>query len=478
MIKYLTNAQMRAADRYTMETLKHSSLSLMERAGGAIAEHTAAAASKNAKILVVCGGGNNGGDGYVCARLLLSRGYDVKVWDVSEGKYSPDCTAVKKLYAGGYDDGVDSCDIIVDCIFGTGLCRKVEGKAANVIRAVNASGAYVISADIPSGINGDNGLVEGVAVKADITVAIAQYKFGHILGDGVDYCGKVVPADIGIEPVEDCAVSFEDCDVAKLFPPKNRNSNKGTFGSACLVAGSKKYPGAAALCIAGALRSGCGYVKSCVPEQLKYPLAANFPQAVYLESPDFESTAMAVGCGLGCGIETYELVSNILKNYRGKLILDADGLNALARYGVDVLKDAACRVIVTPHIKEFSRISGLSAEEVLSDPVGHACQFSQKYHVDVLLKSTMSVITDGKNVIINTKGCPALAKGGSGDMLAGLLCGTAARGLDLLKSAVCSTYLLGRAAEIASLCYTEYCVTALDIANKLPQALKEILLSK
>lgn len=471
MQKFLTNAQMRAADSYTINTLGVPSLTLMERAGGAIAGYAKQAAEGGKKVVVVCGGGNNGGDGYVCARLLNEWNIAVSVFDASNGKYSPDCAAQRAVYKGAYTQNVAS-DVIVDCIFGTGLCRTVEGRYADIINAINQSGAYVISADIPSGLNGDNGLALGTAVRADLTVAVAQYKLGHVLGDGPDYCGAVVRADIGISAAEDCAYAMDDSEIAPFFPQRKHNSHKGTYGSACLVAGSQQYPGAAALCLSTALRSGCGYVKLCADDGVKIALAAAYPQAIYLSAPDYSSSALAVGPGCGDGV--LPVLKDIFANYGGKLIIDADGLNAIARVGANILKSAKAQILITPHAKEFSRLTGLSVNDILADPAGYARKFAKENKVIVLLKGAATVITDGDRVVLNLRGSTALAKGGSGDMLTGFICGTAARGVDLFDAAVCSAYVLGCAAEGVSSQKTDYCGCAQDIIAELPNAIKNI----
>ncbi len=477
MQKFLSNFQMRSADEYTIKTLGVPSLELMERAGTAIADHVGEvvkALSRSSKICVVCGGGNNGGDGYVCARVLMERGYSVKVYDISDGIYSPDCTHMRSLYGGAYARKI-SGGVIVDCIFGTGLSRSVEGKYAEAIEKINGSNALVVSADIPSGLNGDNGKAMGVAVSANMTVAIAQYKLGHVLGDGPDYCGATVKADIGIAAPEDAAVALEDEEIATFYPQRPRNSHKGTYGSACIVAGNAKYPGAAALSLSTALRSGCGYVKLVAEEGVKNSLVAAYPQVIYLSAPDLSSSAIAVGPGCGKSRELYDLLCNLLKNYSGNLIIDADGLNVLSEYGTEILKGAKCKVLITPHAKEFSRLTKLSVEQILIDPVKHAKEFAKSYGVNVLLKGAATVITDGQRTFLNLRGSTALAKGGSGDMLTGLICGTAARGVELIYAAVCASYTLGCAAERVSAEFTDYCATAEEIVAELPKIIKNFM---
>lgn len=476
MERLLSNREMRAADAYTIGALGVSSEALMGRAGRAIALETAKAAKELGikDILVVCGAGNNGGDGYVCASDLLRRGIAVEVFALG-GTLSADCSREKSRYSGGYADTIsDSAEIIVDCIFGTGLSRDVEGEFAEAISKINACGAFVISADIPSGINGDNGLVCGCAVKADLTVAVAELKAGFYLSDGPDHCGKVVVKDIGITlPDQKVQYIFENSDISILYPKRKRNSNKGTYGTAQLVAGSKIYKGAAALSLQTALQSGCGYVKLCAPAEVADVLAPRFPQVIYNSEPDQTADCIAVGMGCSVSEELYELIKGLLQTYGGTLLIDADGLNSLARYGVGVLKSKKNRtVILTPHIKEFSRLTGKKVQYILQNPIKTAEEFASEYGVTLLLKSSSSVLSDGARTAILHRGNSALAKGGSGDMLSGLAAGNVARGLSAFEAVACASYVVGVSAELSSRQKTEYCVTAKDIIKNLHVAVK------
>lgn len=469
-----TAAQMRAADSYTIETLGTPSEELMRRAGECIAEEVASVAAAGDKILVVCGTGNNGGDGYVCARNLLSRGLDAGVLAL-EGTLSADCERERARYTGQFLQDVEG-DIIVDCIFGTGLSRAVEGRAAEVIEAINACaarGALVVAADIPSGLSGDSGKVLGTAVRAAKTVAIGGGKTGFYLSDGLDYCGEIVVKDIGISSNEgNLPVIYEEEDVAALYPPRPRNSHKGTFGTACLVCGSAQYTGSAVLAVAAALRSGCGYVKAVCPEEVRAAISPNYPQTVFSPQCDLNSAAIAIGMGCGISRSLHEHIASLLAEYGGTLIIDADGLNSLAAHGTDILLQKSCNVILTPHVKEFSRLSGIKVADVLADPVACAQEFSNEYNVVTVLKGAGTVITDGKSTVINVRGSSALAKAGSGDMLAGYMAGSIARGLSPMDGAICAAYTLGAAAELAADEVTGYCATFADILNKIPAAVK------
>lgn len=468
----LTNGEMRRADEATIAGGVSSEI-LMHRAGQAIAEEIEkCAAERRARdILFVCGTGNNGGDGYVAAGILKGRGYNVAVY-AAEGRLSADCQREKKRYDGRYSQHICG-DIIVDCIFGTGLCREVTGEYAELIDAVNSSGAFVVAADIPSGINGDNGLIMGRAVRADLTVAVAYPKLGHRLADGIDCCGRLVVRDIGIAEVGHSACVAEDDDIRAFFPPRKRNSHKGTYGH-CQAVGGRAYQGALALSLASALTGGCGYVSAVVDERLKYALVGQYPQVIYSAKTDLSADCIVFGMGMGCDDSTYSDLTRLLLDYDGKLIIDADGINALAKYGADALRSANCQVLLTPHIKEFSRILGRTVGQVLADPVGEAAAFAREYNVTVHLKSAVTLTTDGNRTVMVDRGSSALARAGSGDMLSGLIASGAARGLTPFDAAVCGQYILGRAAEITSEEVGDYCATSQDIIKNIKTVVKNL----
>ncbi len=265
-----------------------------------------------------------------------------------------------------------------------------------------------------------------------------------------------------------------DGDVKKFYPERVRNTNKGDYGSANLIAGSKRYPGAAALAVSSALRSGCGYVKLTCDESVKLALAARYPSVIFSDEIDYRSQAIAIGMGSGVSKELYEQIGNITQKFTGILIIDADGLNSIAQYGTDVLFGSKCRIILTPHPKEFSRLLNKGIDEILEKPILKSEEFAKKYKVTLLLKGAFSIVTDGYETVIITRGSTALAKGGSGDMLSGYMAGSAARGLSAFDSAVCSAYTLGVSAEISSEQKTDYCATSQDILNNLHFAVKRL----
>ncbi|MCD8205250.1 MAG: NAD(P)H-hydrate dehydratase [Clostridia bacterium] len=478
-MKYLLrNDQMRAADMATQRK-GVSGETLMKRGGEALAYEVMAACDlvmRSRDVLFVCGTGNNGGDGYVAARLMMERGYNVSVYAL-EGDPSSDNAREKERYKGPYVRRFDVAKVIVDCIFGTGLSREVLDHYRYAIEAINHSGAYVVSCDIPSGLNGDNGMALGVAVKADRTVCIAGLKLGYYLHDGLDLCGEIAFKDIGIELTEFTALLAENSDVAKFFLQRPRNNHKGNFGTACIW-GGQSYPGAATLAFSAAMMTGVGYVKFALEDRSPDAYAPAYPQIIYTKEPDMNAQALAFGMGTGVSDKTKDELKYLLSNYTGKLIIDADGVKMIAEMGLDILKDTKAKILLTPHLQEFSTLSGHSIDEIRSNPTKIVYGFARMCGVSVILKSSSAVISNGQRTIICSRGDSALAKAGSGDMLAGYICGLAARGLDLVDAAMCAHYLFGVAAEFAAQEFTAYCCTSKDLMNNIPKAIKSLFEGK
>ena len=473
-----SNQQMRLADAQTI-TNGTPSLELMERAGAALADAVSRAMKKTGTgdAIFVCGGGNNGGDGFVAAQILKERGEDVAVLCIAR-KFSSDCNVVRARYDGVTYERIPRrrYGVVVDCLFGTGLTRPVEGENALLIDFIN-QGEYVIACDLPSGLM-EGGIAGEACVHADETVTMGLVKQALLLSDGADCAGEIRRAEIGIESAERGAQIWEESDVKKYFPQRKSNSNKGTYGTASIVA-CGSYSGATVLAARACLKSGAGYTKLWVDSQM-YPYVVGFMPSVVtrvfcgIDDDVLSSDAIAVGMGAGVSDVLYDYLGQLLERYTGTLVLDADALNTIAKYGVEILKEKACNVVITPHPKEFSRLTSLPVREVLSHAVDVAKQFAKDYRLTVVLKNNRSVITNGERVAINTTGSPTLAKGGSGDVLAGLLCGTCARNVAPFEAGCVSSYLLGRAGEIVAKRMGEYSPDATNVIDALSDAIVSV----
>ncbi len=482
---------MRKADGEAVEK-GTPSLELMERAGKALAEHTRRIMKEKnfSDVLFVCGGGNNGGDGFVAARILDGQDVDIAVLCLA-GKFSHDCAANAKRYKGELFGRIPRrrYAFIVDCILGTGVKSHPTGEAEELINFINNSGAYVLSCDLPSGLS-ENGVALFPCVKAAETLTVGGMKNALLLADGADVAGKISVADIGLNLCGGAEV-WESGDVKTLFPPKKSHSNKGNFGSAAILATCNTL-GAPLLAAGAALKSGAGYtdiyMTSCsvpcedgaklasfqaVDELHRVLCAAKYPACrfTFYDGEPIFADAVAFGMGAGVGEGTRTILSELLSTYKGTLVLDADALNTLALFGKEPLKARQCKVIVTPHIKEFARLADKTVEEVLIKSVELAEGFATEYGVTVVLKNNRTIVTDGTRTAIMTAGSPALSKGGSGDALAGLLAGTCARGVSPFEAACASCFLLGRAGELAEEKFGQYASNASDVIDLLPQAM-------
>ncbi len=495
----LTNEQMRKADEYTIGTLGTDMHTLMERAGEALADRAKTLVEKRGgRVLVVSGGGNNGGDGFVCARILRNGGYAVDALCLAE-RLSEGCKWAMDGYlasGGKLGDSFPENEyaLVIDCLLGTGFRGALSAPFTQAIERINgykAQGAKVLSADIPSGVNGNNGRVETVAVHADATVCFGEYKAGVLLGNGIDCAGVLSRADIGIVlPQGNYAQADEEGELKASLPTRKRYSHKGTYGAAAIVAGSAQYTGAAYLAMRACLRSGVGYTALFTPhdllphyflrapEALLKPLCAGskmtFQKGVFTHLLAYP--AVAYGMGLGNSEEVAKGAQFLLKNYTGKLILDASALDALAEYTKveKLFQSKKCDVLLTPHAKEFSRLTGETIKEILEQGMYAPVAFARSIGANIYLKNAVSVLTDGEKLFLNARGNDGLAKAGSGDVLSGVIAGLCAQGLSTLNGARLGGYLVARAAELATEGQSTRAVLASDVIENLGRAFAEL----
>ena len=493
MKELLSISQVRTLDR--KEGKKDDPLFLMEKA--ALGAYKAL--KKNLHFhsaLVVCGGGNNGGDGLALSRLLFEGGYQVQTVLLAGPRSLENLLEEKRLpFKTLTELPSGSFDVIVDAIYGIGFHQPMDDETARLIESLNASKAYKVSLDLPSGLQGDNGLGK-ISFKADLTLTFGAYKSGLFLNDGLDVTGKIVMVPLYNEKTEGIMKTIEKSDLKKLIKKRNRNTNKGDYLSFTVLGGSLDYLGAPFLAysaLAG-LRMGAGYARLAVPKET-YPFyALKAPQAILEQMPSkdghlvFEesylkhlcdkSAAIAFGMGAINNEETYQIACYLVRNFSGLLILDADALNALSAHGLSVLKETRPgQLILTPHLKEFSRLCGKEVEEIEGESISLAADFASSYHLTLILKSASSIITDGQESYLNISGNSGLAKGGSGDLLCGIIVGLSyllKDGLSSLDLCKIASFLLGRTAEIFALKFPQRSLLAEDIIALLPYALKEI----
>ncbi len=496
-MKYiLSPKQMQEIEQYTFEGGSND-LMLMENAGTQIYSIIAKRFDSSNKVLIVAGGGGNGGDAFVVARLLAEHCYNVEVLFFPKTT-SFNCLVQKQKYLGKMVNDInDDYDVIVDGLLGIGINSKLNNEYCELIEKINHfNKPFVISIDISSGINSQNGISLGAHINSDLTIAIQNTKYGHYLNDGLDSYKELSIIDINCIYPKDYLLStvkiFEKNDYKHFFKKRLNNSHKGSYGRVAIIAGSKEYIGASVVS-ANAMASllvGSGYATMAIPRSLYNIYALKNLETTYFLLDDndgnivcnseeilklLNNDIIVIGMGLGVSEQIYEILKIILKNYDKRLIIDADALNALAIYGLDILKDKKCEVIITPHIKEFSRLTKKNVEAVMNDGITLSKIFADEYNVCVVLKSSTTIISYQEEVYFNVVGTPALAKAGSGDVLAGILGGIwSSQNLTPISTAILATYILGRSGELAAADKTEYCVLSSDIISQIPEVIKEI----
>ncbi|MBQ7335033.1 MAG: NAD(P)H-hydrate dehydratase [Clostridia bacterium] len=451
------------------------------------------------KVAIVCGSGNNAGDGYVLALLLQEHHIPCTLVLLSErfsddGRYYYDLCMEKGVEICTYTSVFSFSEYreIVDCIFGTGFRGAVEGAAAEVIEKINQSKKEVISADINSGLNGDSGMTFG-CVRSDLTVSVGRYKTGHFLNRAKDSIGALCNVEIGIDFPEADTFLLEAKDCSAVLAPRTHFSHKGTYGYVTVLGGCVEYSGAVKLAnlSASALRAGCGVAQLAVPSAIVSSVAPYLLESTLLPIPSDENghmtfspqlldtiltrqAAVAVGMGWGSALANAEILSYLLQCGKLSLVIDADGLNTLSQMDLSLLKNTACRVVLTPHLKEFERLSKIPIAKIEQDPIRYAKAFAKEYGVCLLLKGTCTVVTDGAQTLLVDRGCAGMATAGSGDVLSGILVGLLGYQPVCPLTVACGAYLAGRAGELAEQAANSISMIASDTVAHIVTAISEI----
>ncbi len=524
-MKLLTSSQMREIDRYAIDVHGVPSTLLMTNA----AQHVAEAAlemvrgsleATSVNAAVFCGSGNNGGDGIAAASFLKKKGLNVRVFLTgSREKMTPDTLEMERRFneLGGvveaFSGAVDAeyyvnhCNVIIDAIFGVGLNSDLRGASLDAVRLINASNAPVVAADIPSGVETNTGRILGDAVNADVSITFAFAKPGHFIEPGCACCGDVRVVDIGI-PRELTDNAETNCYAVTAgditLPHRRKVTHKGDYGRNLIVAGSVGFSGAPVLAAKAASITGAGLVSLGVPEAI-YQIAAlkcneemPFPLpctaegslgglAVYAILDRLKNADVCLlGPGLGRSQSVDEVIYAVIKNSGVPLILDADGINAVAG-NIDILDEAKCPVILTPHAGEFKRLTANISTGTANISTG-GCDVSDGSRLDaarrfairhgcvLVLKGhrTITALPDGV-VYINTTGGPAMAKGGTGDVLAGMITSLVGQRFPLKDAVLAAVWLHGLAGDMCAALCGEYSVTASSIIRMLPEAIKSVI---
>jgi len=511
VLPVFTAAEMRALDARAIRELDIPGPRLMDNAGTAAAALIARwlAPIRGKAVVVVCGKGNNGGDGFVVARRLKARGAAVRVFLVGRrAEVRGDAADALGRWRGRVEEveepsglarALGGADVIVDALLGTGVSGAARGPVAAAIEAINRAGAGgvpVVALDLPSGLDSDRGALLGPTVKAWRTVTFAGLKRSLLLAPAAGQAGAVEIGDIGV-PAEAARRGIttwrlEIADVRPSFPPRDLDAHKGRFGHLLVVAGSLGKTGAAVLAGRAALRSGVGLCTLAAPASQQPIVAAQAPeymtealpetaaQSLSLEAKDRlrelarRMDAVAIGPGLSLDPETQELARGLIRDLEQPMVVDADALSALAGH-LDLLRHAAGPRVLTPHPGEMARMLGTTIEAVQADRIELARTFAREHGVAIALKGAHTVIggPDG-HVAINPTGNPGMAKGGSGDVLTGIVGALLAREIEPAAALRAGCYLHGLAGDVAARERGEYAMLASDIIESLPAALRAL----
>jgi len=517
-MRVLSAAEMQACDRVTTEQYGVASVDLMGSAAGAVAGFAQEAYPRARRVTVLCGRGNNGGDGMMAARLLAAAGLDVTTlllgapenlgpdvvtaWGELLASAAPGTVHVVETAAelAAHDKALQA-DLILDAVVGTGFKPPLKGLAAAALEWVKGSGAPVLAVDLPSGWATDStaALAEGPVFPADAVITFTAPKVAHAFGQltrGWDQAVVVAP----IGSPEEAIVSTQGLRWAgsameMVKAPRGAGANKGNFGHVLVVGGSVGHSGAPAMAALSALRSGAGLVTAAVPEAvlplvagvqpelMTWPLKAGPLGGIGAENLNAESLAvlmagksvLAIGPGIGQSGETVKFVTGLLAATKIPAVIDADALNILAAKPVLLGKLAKGRtVVLTPHPGEMARLAGITIPEVQANRLKVARGFAERFGVTLVLKGARTLIAhpDGQ-VAVNTTGNPGMAKGGSGDLLTGLVAGLLAQyPADAARAVEAAVYLHGLAADMAVRLGDEHTLLATDSLQQLSQAFR------
>jgi len=440
------------------------------------------------KVIIFTGKGQNAGDGFAIARRLYVKNINVEVITLAPeasltGAAALNFGALKRLGVTirEFSKDIDlSCCVIVDCIFGTGIKGRVEGTFKEAVEAINSSTAYVISADIPSGISADTGEVLGCAVRADKTITYGFLKAGLFSPLSADYVGEIVLDDVSIPENADILSDVKTFLITEndvYFPKSSKAAHKGSNGKVIIAGGSEGMCGAVFMAADSAAKVGAGLV-TCGTKKSLLPV---FMSKLYtgmctdIEKVDFSAyDTVLIGNGMGSDEKNLTILEKAIRETEKNLIIDADGLNLLSK-NISLLKEKKCNIFLTPHPLEFSRLCSTPTDEVLKNRVNLAKEFSKEYGVYLILKSSHTVVAlpDG-NAYINSTGNEGMAKGGSGDVLAGMLAGMVHKYPSPEVAAVSAVYLHSLAGDIAAENIGKTSMTAKDIIDSIPDAINFI----
>ena len=491
-MKAVTKELMQLLDKGTQRNIP--AIELMEKAGLEMSK-TILRHYNPENVLLILGTGANAGDALVVGRYLLEKNINVFAYKINEIKNKEALINLSK-FKGKFINDLDfnDYDLIIDGLFGIGLNRDLDNNYVDLINKINHSNKKVISLDIPSGIDASTGFSYKAFIKSDLCISVEYHKTGLFLNDGLDSYKNLELVNIGINKTNDLINIIELNDFKNIFPNRLRNTNKGSYGKASIIASSTNYPGASKISYnaLASFKMGVGFQNLFVPKSVYNIYAISNPEIIVNQLDEIaghikfnqedldliirRSDSIAIGMGMTISNDLYSSIKYLLNNYDKRLLIDADGLNTISKYGIDILKNKKCDVILTPHLKEFSRLINMPIDEIQKDIFNISKNFAKEYNVILVLKSSSTIITNGNSLSIQIEGNTALAKAGSGDSLSGLICGLLAylKNENTYKISMLGSYILGMSAKLLENKKEVECITISEIINNFDEVFKLI----
>jgi ADP-dependent NAD(P)H-hydrate dehydratase / NAD(P)H-hydrate epimerase len=500
-MQILNAAQTRAWDEYTMQHEPVASLDLMERAAGTCYQWLMRNGFQGKRFVIFCGKGNNGGDGLALARLLNQSKHSVTVYILEFGHLGTEDfqanlaalhetnTDVKFISAAETIPTIDPNEIIIDALFGSGLSRPLEGLTALLVKRLNHSRNTIISIDIPSGLYVDRPTGSNTVIKAKHTLSFQSQKLAFLVGENAPYFGEVHILDIGLHPqfieqsISTSSFTWVDKDFASsLYRPRKKFSHKGHYGHAAIISGSKGMMGATILCTRGCIRAGAGKVTAHIPSCGHTILQTSIPEAMckietgddYLKEISSFEKYNTIGIGPGIGLHEHfdKQLESLFDQFRKPIVIDADALTILSQNSA-LFKRIPPLSILTPHPKEWERLFGNTTNEF--EAIERTILKSKEFNIIIVLKGHNTLVaTPAGRTYINSSGNPGLAKGGSGDVLTGIITGLLAQGYEPEHAAILGVFLHGYSADLATKHVAEEFLNPSDIIDNLGYAFLDL----
>lgn len=491
-MKLLTAQQIHEWDAYTIAKEPISSIDLMERAAEACVDYLLQTDLYGKLFKIFCGKGNNGGDGLAIARQLINKGNYVSTYIIEFGAVGTNdfqinlqrlhelTTNIHFIQSEEFFPEIGKDDIVIDALYGSGLNRPLKDLSATLVEFINKSSSNIIAIDVPSGLFIDKSSHGNSIIKANTTLTFQCLKLCFLVAENADYIGRTKVLDIGLHPqfletIDSSLEIIEEAEIKNIYKPRKPFSHKGTFGHALIIAGNKGKMGAAVMATHACIRAGAGLTTANIPEAYFPIMHTCLPEAMCQPREDnlnFEKIdAVGIGPGLGTKPDTAELLQRVLQQFKKPAVLDADALNIIGqnKYLLSEIKDDC---VLTPHPKEFERIFGETGNDF--ERINLGLERSTRNHFITVLKGRYTLIVKNGKGWFNTTGNAGLAKGGSGDILTGIITALIAQKYSPLDAALFGVYLHGRAADISLENQSMESMMATDVINNLGAAFKSL----